>query len=64
MIIDFLEHECHPSEVVYTNEQYVHLLHLDDISAAPGTDTIKLTSIITGNLDHMQSSWQRQALTS
>lgn len=61
MINNFLVHEYHPSDVVYTHEQSGHLLHLGDISAALDTDAIKHHAITTGTPDHMQSSRQRQA---
>jgi hypothetical protein len=41
MINNYLQHDYHPSDVVYTHEQSARKLHLGDICAALDTDNIR-----------------------
>lgn len=55
MLNNYLAHEYHPSDVVFTHDSG-HALHLGDISAALDGDFIKREAITTGPSTPTQSS--------
>lgn len=49
MINNFLEHEYHPSDRVYTHEITNNSIHIGDVSSAMDLDLLKRERVRTGN---------------